>query len=114
LYFVYTSFHKYIYIYVFGSALFFSRAAALEAGLATAPVRRVCVTGANSGVGLNGASRLLAAGHHVTLLCRTQAKADGAAAACQQFADAQQAAGSAAFRDGGSVVSATTKSVEGA
>lgn len=76
----------------------------LEAGLATAPVRRVVVTGANSGVGLNGASRLVAAGHQVTLLCRTQAKADGAAAACQQFADAQQAAGSAAFREGGSVV----------
>jgi NAD(P)-dependent dehydrogenase (short-subunit alcohol dehydrogenase family) len=80
-------------------------AAALEAELATSPVRNVVVTGANSGVGLNGASRLVAAGHHVTVLCRNQAKADGAAEACKEYANKQQASGSSAFREGGSVVS---------
>ena len=68
-------------------------------------MRNVLVTGANSGVGLNGASRLLAAGHHVTLLCRNQAKADGAAVACKEYASKLQAAGSSTFREGGSVVS---------
>ena len=68
-------------------------------------MRNVLVTGANSGVGLNGASRLLAAGHHVTLLCRNHAKADGAAVACMEYASKLQAAGSSTFREGGSVVS---------
>lgn len=58
----------------------------LLAGLATAPVRHVIVTGANSGVGLAGAKLLTAAGHRVTLACRTQAKADAAAAKCMEYA----------------------------
>ena len=43
--------------------------------------RIALITGANSGVGLAGAKLLTAAGHKVTLACRTQAKADAAAAA---------------------------------
>lgn len=60
--------------------------ASLLAGLSSAPVRNVIITGANSGVGLAGAKLLTAAGHKVTLACRTQAKADAAAKACNEFA----------------------------
>jgi len=55
-------------------------------GLATAPVRHIVITGANSGVGLAGAKLLTAAGHRVTLACRTQAKADAAAEKCRAYA----------------------------
>ena len=58
----------------------------LLSALASAPVRDVVITGANSGVGLAGAKLLTAAGHRVTLACRTQAKADAAAAACTAYA----------------------------
>lgn len=44
--------------------------------------KRIVVTGANSGVGLEGAKILAQAGHDVVCACRTQAKADAAAAAC--------------------------------
>ena len=60
--------------------------AALLNGLASAPVRSIIVTGATSGVGLAGAKLLTAAGHRVTLACRTQAKADAAAKACNEYA----------------------------
>eukprot|EP00962_Isochrysis_galbana_P058516 scaffold31661_cov67-Isochrysis_galbana.AAC.1 len=62
--------------------------ATLVAGLASAPARDVVITGANSGVGLAGAKLLTAAGHRVVLACRTQAKADAAAAACEEYARA--------------------------
>jgi len=56
---------------------------ALLAAAAAAPVKRkIIVTGANSGVGLEGAKLLAAAGHEVVCACRTAAKADAAAAAC--------------------------------
>ena len=58
----------------------------LGAKLASAPVRNIIITGANSGVGFAGAKILTAAGHHVTLACRTQAKADAAAKACLAYA----------------------------
>ena len=58
----------------------------LTAALATAAPRDIVITGANSGVGLAGAKILTAAGHRVTLACRTQAKADAAAAACISYA----------------------------
>jgi protochlorophyllide reductase len=72
-------------------------AATLIAGLAAAPARDVVITGANSGVGLAGAKLLTAAGHRVLLACRTQAKADAAAAACEEYASAngRRAGGSA-------------------
>jgi protochlorophyllide reductase len=38
--------------------------------------RQVVMTGASSGIGLRAATRLLAAGHHLTLLCRDAATAD--------------------------------------
>jgi protochlorophyllide reductase len=60
--------------------------AALLSGLARAPARNIIVTGASSGVGLAGAKILTAAGHSVTLACRTQAKADAAARACMDYA----------------------------
>jgi len=50
------------------------------------------------------AKLLTAAGHHVTLACRTQAKADAAAAACMEYAasssDAGPATGKAGFYAG--------------
>ena len=67
----------------------------LLAGIATSPVRNVIITGANSGVGLAGAKLLTAAGHSVTLACRTQAKADAAAAACNEYAQSTSADGPA-------------------
>ena len=72
---------------------------ALLANLASAPVRNIVVTGANSGVGLAGAKLLVAAGHRVTLACRTQAKADAAAAACMAFAASTSAVGPAGKPD---------------
>ena len=58
-------------------------AADLLAAAAAAPAKRkVVVTGANSGVGLEGAKLLAAAGHDVVCACRTAAKAEAAAAAC--------------------------------
>merc|ERR1740129_642375 len=60
--------------------------AKLTADLAAAPPRDIIITGANSGVGLAGAKILTAAGHRVTCACRTQAKADAAAAACMEWA----------------------------
>ena len=60
--------------------------AQLLANLASAPTRNIIITGANSGVGLAGAKLLTAAGHSVTLACRTQAKADAAADACNAYA----------------------------
>lgn len=71
----------------------------LLGGLASAPVRHVIVTGASSGVGLAGAKLLTAAGHQVTLACRTQAKADAAAAACMEFAASSAATGPAGKPD---------------
>ena len=59
---------------------------ALTATLATAPVRDIVVTGANSGVGLAGAKLLTAAGHRVVCACRTEAKAAAAAEACAAYA----------------------------
>lgn len=41
----------------------------------------VFITGANSGIGYQAARKLVAKGHSVTLACRTQARADAAAAA---------------------------------
>jgi protochlorophyllide reductase len=38
--------------------------------------RQVVMTGGSSGIGLRAATRLLAAGHHLTLLCRDTATAD--------------------------------------
>jgi len=58
----------------------------LVAALATAPARDIVITGSNSGVGLAGAKLLTAAGHRVVLACRTQAKADAAAGACEAYA----------------------------
>ena len=72
---------------------------ALLANLASAPVRNIVVTGASSGVGLAGAKLLVAAGHRVTLACRTQAKADAAAAACMAFAASASAVGPAGLPD---------------
>ena len=60
--------------------------ATLLASLATAPARDIVITGSNSGVGLAGAKLLVAAGHRVTLACRTQEKAEKAAEACTAFA----------------------------
>jgi len=71
----------------------------LLANLASAPVRHIIVTGANSGVGLAGAKLLTAAGHDVTLACRTQAKADAAAAACMEYAASASAVGPAGKPD---------------
>jgi protochlorophyllide reductase len=62
--------------------------AALTAALTTVPARDVVITGASSGVGLAGAKLLSAAGHRVTLACRTEAKAEAAAAACSAYAAA--------------------------
>jgi len=73
--------------------------ATLLGGLSSAPVRRLIVTGANSGVGLAGAKLLTAAGHDVTLACRTKAKADAAAAACMEFAASASATGPAGKPD---------------
>jgi len=67
--------------------------ASLLSGLADSPVRSVIITGASSGVGLAGAKLLTAAGHRVTLACRTQAKADAAAEACNEFAASTSADG---------------------
>ena len=58
----------------------------LVRNLDQAPQRRILITGANSGVGFAAAKLLVAAGHVVTLACRTQQKADAAAAACREFA----------------------------
>jgi len=69
--------------------------ATLTAQLSAAAPRNIIITGANSGVGLAGAKILTAAGHRVTLACRTQAKADAAAAACMEWS------GSHATRSGG-------------
>ncbi len=44
--------------------------------------KRIIVTGANSGVGLEGAKILAKAGHDVVCACRNQARADAAAQAC--------------------------------
>lgn len=65
----------------------------LTGGLAAAPLRDIVITGANSGVGLEGAKLLVAAGHRVVCACRTQAKADVAASAAN-------AAASGALRPG--------------
>ena len=73
--------------------------AALLDGLASAPVRNVIVTGASSGVGLAGAKLLTAAGHQVTLACRTQAKADAAVKACNAFAASSSSAGPTGLAD---------------
>ena len=43
--------------------------------------KRIIVTGANSGVGLEGAKILAKAGHDVVCACRNQARADAAASA---------------------------------
>lgn len=69
--------------------------AELLSSLATAPARNIIVTGANSGVGLAGAKLLTAAGHCVTLACRTKEKADAAAQACNEFAASTSAVGPA-------------------
>jgi len=58
----------------------------LLAGLSSAPVRTVIITGANSGVGLAGAKLLTAAGHRVILACRTKAKAEIAVQKCMEYA----------------------------
>ena len=71
--------------------------ATLLAALATSPARDVVITGSNSGIGLAGAKLLTAAGHRVVCACRTQAKADAAAAACAEYAATNAA------RPGGSV-----------
>lgn len=78
----------------------------LLAGLATSPVRDIIVTGANSGVGLAGAKLLTAAGHRVILACRTQAKADAAAATCRTYAATSGSSDSfyASRRAGGSAI----------
>ena len=65
--------------------------ATLLAALATSKPRDVVITGANSGIGLAGAKLLTAAGHRVVCACRTQAKADAAAAACTEYAAANAA-----------------------
>jgi len=67
----------------------------LAANLAGAPLRTVVITGANSGVGLAGAKFLTAAGHRVICACRSQQKADAAAAACIEYSKGQAHAGSA-------------------
>lgn len=51
-----------------------------------ASARRIVVTGANSGVGFEGAKLLTAAGHSVVCACRTLAKAEAAATACGPLA----------------------------
>ena len=72
----------------------------LTGGVASSRVRNIVITGANSGVGLAGAKQLAAAGHRVVCACRTQAKADAAAAA------ALDAASAAPTRPGGTAVGA--------
>ena len=72
----------------------------LTSALATAPQRDIIITGSNSGVGLAGAKLLTAAGHRVVCACRTQAKADAAAAACAAYAAKN------GLRDGGTAVGA--------
>ena len=61
----------------------------------------VTAAGASSGVGLSGSKLLTAAGHDVTLACRTAAKAEAAAAACNAYAasggDAAPATGAPGF-----------------
>ena len=74
--------------------------AKLLGGLASASSRDVIITGANSGVGLEGGKLLVAAGHRVVLACRTQAKADAAAKACLDYA----AGAGAGARPGGTAV----------
>lgn len=74
--------------------------------LASAPVRNVIITGANSGVGLAGAKLLVAAGHHVTLACRTKAKSDVAAQACLSYAAAADSSLFSDRRPGGTAVGA--------
>ncbi len=74
--------------------------AELTGGIASSRVRNIVITGANSGVGLAGAKQLAAAGHRVVCACRTQAKADAAAAA------ALDAASAAPTRPGGTAVGA--------
>ena len=74
--------------------------AELTGGVASSRVRNIVITGANSGVGLAGAKQLAAAGHRVVCACRTQAKADAAAAA------ALDAASAAPTRPGGIAVGA--------
>lgn len=46
------------------------------------PRRKIAITGANSGVGLEGTKLLAAAGHDVICACRTLEKAEAAAKAC--------------------------------
>ncbi|KAL1528956.1 hypothetical protein AB1Y20_010278 [Prymnesium parvum] len=70
----------------------------LLASLASAPPRDIVLTGANSGVGLAAAQLLTAAGHRVVCACRTQAKADAAAAQCRAFAAAHARRGGGGAR----------------
>lgn len=57
--------------------------------------RNVIITGCNSGIGLNGATKLAALGYNVTLACRTLAKAQGAKAEIEATLAARGAAVSA-------------------
>jgi len=46
--------------------------------------RNIVITGSNSGIGFNGAKKLAAQGNHVTLACRTLAKAEAAKEAIER------------------------------
>mmetsp|Transcript_46171 Transcript_46171/g.53947 ORF Transcript_46171/g.53947 Transcript_46171/m.53947 type:complete len:401 (+) Transcript_46171:48-1250(+) len=78
----------------------------LLSGLTTSPVRNIIITGANSGVGLAGAKLLTASGHRVILACRTQAKADAAAAKCMAYAATSGDSFYPSRRSGGEAVGA--------
>ena len=69
-------------------------------------ISNICLTGANSGVGLAGAKLLIASGHHVILACRTQAKADAAAAKCMAYATTSGDSFYMSRRAGGSAIGA--------
>jgi len=66
--------------------------------MATGPARSILITGANSGIGFEAARKLVSEGHSVTLACRTQARADAAAAIVNAEAAASGSASAGSAR----------------